>query len=191
MEEIIAKLSSYGYIILFLYSLGGGMVALIAAGILSYKGILSLEVSIAVAALANFAGDMLLVYLSRFNKQAIMPYIKQHRRKLALAHLLMKKYGDKIIIIKKFIYGVRTVVSIAVGFTKYSMLKFGIINFFAALIWALCIGYGSFYAGSYIEKAATFAGENSWFAPVILVVFLGSVLLYMNMATKKKVKKQR
>ena len=48
MEGIIDSLSTYGYIILFLYSLGGGMVAIIAAGILSYAGKMDLNTSIVI-----------------------------------------------------------------------------------------------------------------------------------------------
>jgi membrane protein DedA with SNARE-associated domain len=162
------------------------MVALIAAGILSYKGILNLEASIAVAACANFIGDALLVYMSRFNKEAIMPYIKKHRRKLALSHLLMKKHGEKIIIIKKFIHGVRTIVPIAIGFTRYSMVKFNIINVFAAIFWAISIGYLSYYAGGYMEKAVIFAKNNIWFAPLVLAVFVASVWIFLAKAIKKR-----
>lgn len=100
MEDIINSLSTYGYIILFLYSLGGGMVAIIAAGILSYAGKMDLSTSIAVAFVANALGDSMLFYMSRYNKAQVMPYLKKHKRKLALSHLLMKKHGDKIIFFK-------------------------------------------------------------------------------------------
>lgn len=48
--------------------------------------------------------------MGRYNKNALMPYIKAHRRKLVLSHILMKKYGDKIIFIQKFVYGLKTLV---------------------------------------------------------------------------------
>jgi len=76
MQDIINSLSTYGYIILFLYTLGGGMVAIIAAGVLSYAGKMDLSISITVAAVSNAIGDTLLFYLSRYNKGAIMPYLK-------------------------------------------------------------------------------------------------------------------
>ena len=58
MQDIINLLSTYGYIILFLYTLGGGMVAIIVAGVLSYAGKMDLSISITVAALSNAIGDM-------------------------------------------------------------------------------------------------------------------------------------
>jgi membrane protein DedA with SNARE-associated domain len=186
VEDILTSISTYGYIILFVYSLGGGMVALIAAGILSYKGVLSLEASIAVAALANFIGDAALVYLARFNKNEIMPYIKKHRRKLALAHLLMKRHGDKIIFIKKFIYGVRTIVPFAIGFTRYSMLKFNTISLFAAIIWAVVIGGLSYFAGSSMERAVIYAKDHPYLVPIVLLALVAIVWFYFSKATKKR-----
>ena len=59
MQDIINSVSTYGYIVLFLYSLGGGMVALIAAGILSFAGKMDITLSIIVAAVANTIGDTL------------------------------------------------------------------------------------------------------------------------------------
>jgi len=38
MEETFSNLETYGYIGLFLYSLGGGFVALLGAGVLSFLG---------------------------------------------------------------------------------------------------------------------------------------------------------
>ena len=76
MQDILTNLSTYGYLILFLYSLGGGMVATIGAGLLSFDGSMNLSLSIAIAAVANFIGDMILVYMGRYNKRSVMPYFK-------------------------------------------------------------------------------------------------------------------
>ncbi|MDR1555187.1 MAG: DedA family protein [Campylobacteraceae bacterium] len=186
MEEILTSLATYGYIVLFLYSFGGGMVAIIAAGVLSYKGIMSIEVSVAVAATANFIGDAVLSSIGRYNRETMMPYIKKHRRKLALSHILMKKYGDKIIIIKKFIYGLKTLIPIAVGLTKYPLVKFNIINFIAAFIWALSLGYGSYYAGEYFTKIFYALEDKPYIAPVVLLFLVFLIWFYFQKVTKKQ-----
>ena len=101
MSEMLTSLSTYGYIILFLYTLGGGMVAIIAAGVLSYAGSMNLPLVIIIATISNALGDTLLFYLSRYNKKEIMPYFKKQKRNLALAQILFKKHGGKIILFKK------------------------------------------------------------------------------------------
>jgi len=108
MEDTFSNLETYGYIGLFLYSLGGGFVALLGAGVLAYLGKMDLATSMSVAFVANALGDVLLVYLARYQKSMMMEGIKKHRRKLALSHILMKKYGSWIILIQKFVYGIKT-----------------------------------------------------------------------------------
>lgn len=186
MNDIINSLATYGYIILFLYSLGGGMVAIIAAGILSYSGKMDLSLSILIAFIANAIGDSLLFYMSRYNKAQMMPYLKKHRRKLALSHLLMKKYGDRIIFFQKFVYGIKTLIPIAIGFTKYSFTKFNILNIISAAIWALLLGIGSYYAGGFLTGVANYFASHVWLAPIIIGVLLVSIWYYFKKNTEKR-----
>lgn len=186
MQDILTNLSTYGYLILFLYSLGGGMVAIIGAGLLSFEGNMNLTLSIIIAAVANFIGDTILVYMGRYNKSSVMPYFKSHKRKLALAQILFKKYGDKIIFIKKYIYGLKTLVPLAIGLTKYSLIKFTIINAICSVIWAISLGLASYYAGGFISKFASYFGERSYLVPLFLFILLGLIWLYFSWATKKR-----
>ncbi len=186
MQDILSSLSTYGYILLFAYSFGGGMLAIIAAGVLSYAGKMDLSASIAIAAVANVIGSAFLFSMGRYNKKALMPYIKAHRRKLALSHILMKRYGDKIIFIQKFIYGLKTLVPITIGLTKYPLLKFHIINTVSAIIWAVGLGVASFQAGEILMKIASYFSDNPYMAPVILLSILGMIWLYFQKATTKK-----
>lgn len=186
MEDILSSLSTYGYIILFLYSFGGGMIAIIAAGVLCYAGKMDLPTSIAVAAFANIIGSSFLFYMGRYNKKALMPYFKDHRRKLALSHILMKKYGDKIIFIQKFIYGLKTLVPMTIGLTKYPQAKFHILNAISASAWALILGIGSYSAGELLMRIAAFFSNNPLFAPLILLSIIGLIWFYFQSATKKR-----
>ncbi len=186
MEDTFSNLETYGYIGLFLYSLGGGFVALLGAGVLSFLGKMDLTTSIAVAFIANALGDILLVYLSRYQKSMMMEGIKKHRRKLALSHILMKKYGSWIILIQKFVYGIKTLIPIAIGLTKYDFKKFVVLNIGSSAIWALVVGLGSYYSGEFLVKVAGAVSQKPWIAIVILVVFAGSLWIYMEKATKKR-----
>ncbi len=189
MEDTFSNLETYGYIGLFLYSLGGGFVALLGAGVLSFLGKMDLATAMSVAFVANALGDVLLVYLARYQKSMMMQGIKKHRRKLALSHILMKKYGSWIILIQKFVYGIKTLIPIAIGLTKYDFKKFIIFNIGSSAVWALVVGFGSFYSGEALVKVAGVVSDKPWIAIVILVVFAGSLWLYLEKATKKKVKK--
>jgi len=186
MEDTFSNLATYGYIGLFLYSLGGGFVAIIAAGVLSFMGKMDLTTSILIAFVANALGDFLLFYMARYQKTMMMEGLRKHRRKLALAHIMMKKNGSWIILIQKFVYGIKTLIPIAVGLTKYDFKKFAILNVLSAAVWALVFGLGSYYSGSFLMNIAENVSQKPWIAPIVLVVFGGALWLYMTHATKRK-----
>jgi len=186
MEDIFTNLETYGYIGLFLYSLGGGFLAIVGAGVLSFMGKMDLTTSMFIAFVANALGDILLFYMARYQKSMIMDNLRAHRRKLALAHIMMKKYGSWIILIQKFIYGIKTLIPIAIGLTKYDFKKFAILNIFSAVVWSLAFGLGSFYAGAILVKFAKEVSSNSWIAPLLLVIFGGAIWLYLEKATKRR-----
>lgn len=186
MEDTFSNLATYGYIGLFLYSLGGGFVAIIGAGVLSFLGEMDLTLSILIAFTANTLGDFLLFYMARYQKSMMMDGLRKHRRKLALSHVLMKKYGSWIILFQKFVYGIKTLIPIAIGLTKYDFKRFAVLNVLSAAVWALVFGLGSYYSGSALVKVAGFIGEKPWIAPLILVIFGGALWFYMEKATKRK-----
>jgi membrane protein DedA with SNARE-associated domain len=186
MQELLTSLSTYGYIALFLYSFGGGFFGLIAAGALSYLGKMDITLSIMIAATANYIGDMFLFYLARYNKSFTAPYMKNHRRKFALSHLLIKKYGDAVVFIQKYIYGVKTLVPIAMGLSKYPFAKFAILNLFASALFALFFGMLSYKGGEQIVNTFGYVKENPWILPIILATLLGALWLYFSKATAKR-----
>ena len=186
MEEILTSLSTYGYFALFLYSFGGGMLGIIAAGVLCYAGKMDLGVAISIAACANMLGGAVLFSMGRYNKKVLMPYIHAHKRKLALSHILMKRYGDKIIFIQKFIYGLKTLVPIAIGMTKYPLVKFHIINVVSAVLWAVILGLLSYKMGEALQQVASYFYANPYLAPLLLATIVGVLWLYFHKATSKK-----
>jgi len=186
MEDMLSNLVTYGYIGLFLYSLGGGFVALMAAAVLASQGKMDLGVVMAVAFVANFVGDTLLFYMARYHKADMMNYLRKHRRKLALSHILMKRHGYWVIYMQKFVYGIKTLIPLAIGITKYPFFTFTINNFFATIVWTVVVGYGSYLAGNVLMSGYEVVADRPYLAPVILVTIAGAIWLYMSWATKKR-----
>lgn len=179
MEELI---KDWGYIALFAYSFGGGFVGLIVAGVLSFAGDLNIYISIAVAATSNFLGDQFLFFLARKNKSYAKDMMKNYGRKIALAHLMMRKYGSLVVFIQKYVYGIKTLIPLAMGLTKYSSIKFTIFNIFATIVWAVVVGYGSYTAGEYILSVA----DDFKYVGIGLVIVIALVISYMFKRIDKK-----
>ena len=74
---------------------------LVMAGLLTHTGDMNLFMAIFIAGLGGFAGDQVYFYIGRFNKKFVYRKPKGQRRKLALAHLLLKKYGWPIIFVQR------------------------------------------------------------------------------------------
>lgn len=178
MEDLIRD---WGYIILFLYSFGGGFVALVVAGILSYSGELNIVVSILVAGVANFIGDQFLFTIARRNKHQAKQMMQKHRRKIALSHLMMRKYGSWVIFIQKYIYGVKTLIPLAMGITKYSYTKFIFFNALATVLWALVVGLAAYMLG---EIVYTYLEEIKSYVPFLVFAILIGIYLFFKKYSK-------
>jgi len=144
MESFI---QDWGYIALFLYSFGGGFLALAIAGVFSFTGELNIYYVILVASLSNFIGDQFLFLIARNNKDYAKSMMSKWGRKIALTHLLMRKYGVWILFIKKYIYGIKTLVPLAMGLTKFDFKKFTFYNLLASFVWGVVVGTISYYLG--------------------------------------------
>jgi len=151
LEEFIKE---WGYLALFLYSFGGGFVGLVVAGVLSFAGDLNIYICMAVAASSNCLGDQFLFTLARNNKTYAREMMQKYGRKVAYAHILMRKYGSPVVFIQKYIYGIKTIIPLAMGLTKYDGRKFLFYNIIASGVWALVIGYVSYMIGDIVLSAA-------------------------------------
>lgn len=169
MEELIRD---WGYIVLFLYSFGGGFVALAIAGVLSYSGELNIYITLMVAGSANFIGDQFLFLLARNNKHYAKNIMSKYGRKVAYAHLLMRKYGSFAIIFQKYIYGIKTLIPLAIGLTKYNTTKFIFFNVFATIIWTLIVGVASYQLG---EAVLQYGEDFKYYGMAVVVMILVGV----------------
>ena len=184
-EKFIYLLKVYGYVILFIWSIMEGETGLVMAGVMSHTGDMTLPVAIVVAGLGGFVGDQIYFYIGRFNKKYIHKQLKSQRRKFALAHLLLKKYGWPVIFAQRYMYGLRTVIPMAIGLTRYSAKKFAFINFISAIIWASVTIIPAYIFGKEILNIVHWA-KNHWYIALPLAGIIGtSIYYYFHKATKK------
>ncbi len=165
MEQfLIEALQEYGYIILFFWSVLEGELGLVMAGTMVHTGHMNLWLAIFIAGLGGFVGDQIYFYIGRYNKRFIHRYLHSHKRKFAIAHLLLKKYGWPIIFIQRYLYGFRTIIPMSIGLTRYSAKKFAFINFISAQVWAAITIVLAYIFGEQILMVLEFAKEHWYFA---------------------------
>ena len=186
MEHYFLELlKEYGYIILFIWSIMEGEIGLIMAGILSFTGDMYLPYAIAVAGVGGFTGDQIYFYLGRFNRKYIQKKLTKQRRKFALAHLLLKNYGWPIIFIQRYLYGMRTIIPMAIGLTKYSSKKYAFINFISAIIWATITISLAYIYGKEMLKLLEIIKEHKEILIPLGLLTGGGIYYYFHFITKK------
>lgn len=180
---------TWGYLILFLWSILEGEIGLILAGLASHDGHMNLFLAIFVAGLGGFVGDQFYFYIGRFNKRSLGKMLRSQRRKFALAHLLLQKYGWPIIFIQRYLYGMRTIIPISIGLTRYSALKFAIINLLSAWVWASITIVGVWYFGEIIWDILHWFKSHPYLLILMSVLFGGGIWAFFYYKTKKQRKK--
>ncbi len=191
MTEILIELmKEYGYVILFLWSILEGESGLIMAGLLASTGDMNLYLAIFIAGLGGFAGDQIYFYIGRYNKKYVHRKFKGQRRKFALSHLLLKKYGWPIIFAQRYMYGMRTIIPIAIGLTRYDARMFAMINLFSAWTWAAITIVPVWYFGEEILELLKQAKEYWYFAIPLALGLIGGVSYYFKKATAKTNRKE-
>lgn len=174
LKELMLEYHQYAYIILFFWCILEGELALILGGILAHEGHVNVGLAIFIAGLGGFIGDQIYFYIGRYNKKYITKKLVSQRRKFAVAHLLLQKYGWPIIFFQRYMYGFRTVIPMSIGITRYNAKKFAFINLISGWVWAAvtitlawCFGQQIWDIVSYMEKHLYFA------IPVIILCIFG------------------
>jgi membrane protein DedA with SNARE-associated domain len=147
-------------------------------GIMSHTGDMQYFVTVFVAGLGGFTGDQIYFYIGRFNKGFIQRKLHKQRRKFAIAHLLLKKYGWPIIFMQRYMYGLRTVIPMSIGITKYSAKKFALINLISAWVWAAITITPAYFYGAEILSILAYSKQHWYYALPIAGGFFYGVYAY-------------
>ncbi|WP_345986722.1 DedA family protein [Sulfurimonas sp. HSL-1656] len=191
MEEYLLELlQEYGYIILFVWSILEGEMGLLMAGIMGHTGHMNVPVAVFVAGLGGFAGDQIYFYIGRFNKGFIQRKLHSQRRKFAIAHLLLRKYGWPIIFVQRYLYGLRTVIPMSIGITKYSSRKFALINLLSAWVWAALTIIPAYLLGEQILQVLEWAKAHWYYALPIAALFLIGITTLFKKIENQMLEKQ-
>ena len=109
--------------------------------------------------------------------------------------LLLQKYGWPIIFIQRYMYGMRTVIPISIGLTRYDAKMFAFINLISAWCWAALTIVPVWYFGDEILKVLEWAKDH-WYLAVLFIVVLvinhsntPTFLLFLNLIVDRYPKK--
>jgi membrane protein DedA with SNARE-associated domain len=154
-----------------------GETALITSAVVASDGSLSIEVVIAIAAVAAIVGDNIgYVIGARFGRRLITrPGRTQQRRLEALekGNTLMERHGPKAVFFGRWIAGLRIWASWLAGMTTMPWRSFLVWNALGGITWALWFGLLGYFGGEAAAHVVARAGVG-----VAIVVVSGFVAAY-------------
>jgi membrane protein DedA with SNARE-associated domain len=164
-------ITSYGYFAVFFGVLLEGETILVVAGLAAHRGYLSLPVVIGVAFAATILIDQ---GLFTFGRRRGTAYVARHvalRAKIERVNALLHRHHGWFIVIRRFLYGLRTVSSIVLGMSNVPLGRFIAFNAIGAAIWAATMaGLGYLFGAALV----TLVGRIKHVEREIMVGILGT-----------------
>jgi membrane protein DedA with SNARE-associated domain len=106
--------------------------------------------------LGSFLGDQTWFTLGRRYGPRIMKRYPKAEAKMATATAMLLQYGTLFILTFRFLYGIRNVAAAACGLAGIGRLRFALLNFIAAGVWAGSFVVAGWYLGALIGPERLF-----------------------------------
>lgn len=103
--------------------------------------------------LGSFAGDQLWFVLGRRWGSRVLRRVPGAEKRLAAAADFVGRHGDVFVLGFRFAYGIRSVASVACGMAGMSHVRFALLNFLAAGIWAGSFVAAGWFLGGWLGAA--------------------------------------
>jgi membrane protein DedA with SNARE-associated domain len=144
-------LHDFGYFALFLGTFFEGETILVLAGFLAFREYMNIQTVIIVAFMGSYAGDQLWYFLGRRHGRKLLkrkPRWEAMGDK-ALDHI--RRHPDLWVLSFRFVYGLRTVMPVAIGMSGYPPARYLLLNGIGAIVWATVLGLASYHFGAVLE----------------------------------------
>jgi membrane protein DedA with SNARE-associated domain len=138
-ETLKSLVAEYGYLAIFIGCFLEGETILVLGGFAAYSGYLDLGWVTFAGFSGSFLGDQLYYFLARKWGHKVLNRFPSWRPGIARALKLLEKYDVAFILSFRFIYGVRSVSSVAIGLSSVPPRRFFPYNFLAAAVWAIIV----------------------------------------------------
>ena len=136
---------------------------------------------IAVAAADGFLGDQLYFGVGRVGAARVVACFPNLRPSVVRATRLLHHYDVPLIIGIRFMYGLRIVGPMAIGMSGIHWLRFALLSFVGAILWALVVvGIGYVFGETLTWLFGDFKRVEKWGFAVLLVTSVAlAVVLHL------------
>jgi len=148
LESLI---ETYGYGTVLVGTFLEGETILVLGGFAAHRGYLALPWVILAAFIGSLCGDQLFFYLGRKHSQAILERRPSWKARVDKAQRLVGRFQTPLILVFRFLYGLRTVLPFVIGMSSVPTGQFVFLNAVGALVWAVVVGTGGYLFGNALQ----------------------------------------
>ena len=162
LQPFASLLDHWGYLavafLLFVEDFGGpapGETVLIAASVYAGAGRLNIVAVALIAFAAAILGDNTGYAIGRFGGRTLVlrygRYVRLTEARLDKAEAFFNRHGGKIVVVARFIEGLRQANGLIAGISRMHWAKFLLFNALGAALWVATWTTVGYFAGSHIE----------------------------------------
>ncbi len=200
LNSLASPLDHYGYwavaLLLLLENIGvpviPGELAMIAAAVFAATGRADLNIVVVgvVAVIATFAGAEVGYLIGRYAGRELIlhygKYVLLTPHHLDQAEAIVSRYGGIVVVVARFIVGLREANGIIAGITQMRWLTFSVYNLIGACAWvATWVTIGDM-AGNHIDTIYKDVNRFSIYLVILLVVLLAAYIVLRFLRRRRK-----
>jgi len=145
-------ISQYGYTAIFIGAVLEGETVLLIAAVLVQQGLLDFKGVLLASAVGAFAGDQFFFQLGRLKGACLFSHRAAWQRKLDRAGRWLNHRHGIVILLYRFIYGMRAVIPFLLGSGRCRVCTFTLLSAASAMAWATVIGTGGYFFGEVFQR---------------------------------------
>jgi membrane protein DedA with SNARE-associated domain len=180
---LLGAVDRFGYFgiagLVFIESFGipaPGETAIIAGSVWAGRGHLNVFLVALVAFLAAVTGDILGYVIGRRGGRPLVRrygrYVRLTPPRLERVEAFMARQGPKIVVIARFVEGLRQFNGVVAGMTGMPFHRFVVCNVIGAALWVGCWSSVGYLAGDHLEEITVAAGRYLGIAAALAVLVL-------------------
>jgi membrane protein DedA with SNARE-associated domain len=202
LGAVAPVLDNYGYLavagLIFVEDFGvpaPGESILIAASVSAGADRLNIVAVGVIAVLAAVAGDNIGYAIGRFGGRALAlrygKYVLLTRERLDKAERFFRRYGGQIVIVARFIEGLRQLNGIIAGTVEMPWLRFLVFNTIGAVLWVGVWSTLGYLAGSNIGSIYATVSRYSVYLLIVLAVLAAAWIIRAVLRRRRRARGRR
>ncbi|MDP3182266.1 MAG: DedA family protein [Desulfobaccales bacterium] len=151
MTTLEHLIKNYGYLAVMLGTFLEGETVLVLAGIAAHLGYLKLSLVVLAAFIGALSGDLLYFFLGRWHGPGILLKHPQWQTRIDKLQKLLARYHSPLILMSRFLYGLRMVAPFALGLGHVPPGKYLLLDATSVLVWTVAVAAGGYLFGNFLE----------------------------------------